>query len=416
MSFFSVPLSGLNASQSALQSISSNLSNVDTDGYKDQNVTFSDLFAQSGVSNGALDPIQTGGGVTTASTTSDFSDGTPTPTGLPSNMALSGNGFFVMQQPNGQIAYSRAGDFTTNNSGELVAPDGSLVMGYSAQNGVVNTTGALAPLQTGVGLTSPATATTSFTAGVNLDATTAVGGTATPSTINTYDSLGKPQVLNVNYTRTAAGWDYTVTVPTSSLAPQTPPVTTPTTQVGGGSLTFDSSGNLTSTAPVAITVPPATDGAAAMNITWNLTDATGKSLVTQTDVASGTANVVQNGSASGTLSDYSIQADGTIQAQFTNGDTSAIGQVALATVTNTQGLQQIGNNLYQVTAGSGLASVGVAGTGGRGSITGGSVEGSNVNEANEFSKLIVAQQAYEANAKAITTFNQVEQATIQIIQ
>ena len=124
MSFFGIPVSGLNASQSALQAVSQNLANSDTDGYKDQSVTFADMFAQSGISNGAGDPIQPGAGVLTSSTTSNFSNGTPTATDIPSNMALQGNGFFVVQQPGGNIAYSRAGDFTQNNQGQLAAPYG----------------------------------------------------------------------------------------------------------------------------------------------------------------------------------------------------------------------------------------------------------------------------------------------------
>ena len=221
MSFFSVPLSGLNASQSALQSISSNLANVDTDGYKDQNVTFNDVFAQTGVSNGALDPIQTGGGVATASTTSDFTAGNAVPTGIDSNMALAGDGFFVVQQPNGQIAYSRAGDFTTNHAGQLVAPDGSLVLGYPAQNGVVQTSAPLQPLQVGTGAVSPAVATTSFSTNVNLQATAAAGAVV-PATISVYDSLGGAHTLSVNFTKgstdLATGtttWNYAITVPTA---------------------------------------------------------------------------------------------------------------------------------------------------------------------------------------------------------
>ena len=200
MSFFSVPLSGLNASQEALKAISSNLANVDTDGYKDQNVSFSDIFAQNGINNGALDPLQVGGGVSVASTTSDFSNGTPTATSIPSNMALSGDGFFVVKQTNGDIAYSRAGDFTTNNAGQLVAPDGSLVLGYPAQNGVINTSAALQPLDTGTGLTTPATATTAFSANVNLNAASATNATAS-SVFNTYDSLGQIQAVTVTYTK-----------------------------------------------------------------------------------------------------------------------------------------------------------------------------------------------------------------------
>jgi len=427
MSFFAVPLSGLNASQSALQSISSNLSNTNTDGYKDQNVTFSDLFAQGGATNGALDPLQVGQGVSTASTTSNFTDGPTTATNISSNMALAGNGFFVLQQTGGGVVYSRAGDFTTSNAGQLVAPDGSLVLGYPAQNGVVQTASALQPLNVGTGLTSPATATTKFNADINLDANTAVGATASPaSTIQTFDSLGALQVLTISYTRTSTGWNYNVTVPTSSLAPPaTPPSTPPgpTTTVTSGTLTFDTSGNLTSPVTaggkpgsISIAVPPLADGSAPLNVSWNLADASGKSTITQTNLASATSNQVSDGSRAGTLKNYSVQADGTVQGLFSNGGTIALGQVAVATVENTQGLQQIGNNLFQVTAGSGQAQVGIAGTGGRATIVGGSVEGSNVNVASEFSKMIVAQQAYQANAKVVSTLNQVSQATLAMIQ
>ena len=422
MSFFSVPLSGLNAAQSSLQTISANLANVDTDGYKDQNVTFSDIYAQTGATNGALDPLQTGGGVNVASVTSDFTAGTPTATGIASNMALTGNGFFVVQQPNGTIAYSRAGDFTQNTQGQLVAPDGSLVLGYPAQNGVVNTAAALQPLSVGSGLTIPGTASTSFSADINLDATTPVGGTAS-SPISVYDSLGQTQNLTINYTNNGSNnWSYTVTVPTSSLAPTNPPSTSATTTVGSGTLSFNSSGVLTSPvtasgapAPISITVPGFADGAAPMNLSWNLADSNGDSTVTQTDLASSTQSETENGSAAGTLSGYSIEADGTIEGQFSSGATQALGQVALANVANTQGLAQIGNNLYQVTAGSGQAQIGIAGTDGLGTILGGNVEGSNVDVATEFSKMIVAQQAYEANAKSVTTFDQVDQAALAML-
>ena len=164
-----------------------------------------------------------------------------------------------------------------------------------------------------------------------------------------------------------------------------------------------------------ISISGLTDGAAPLNLTWNLKDAGGNETLTESSLASTQSSATQNGSPTSTLGTYTIEADGTIAGSIATG-TIALGQVAVATVVNTQGLQQIGSNLYQTTQGSGLASVGIAGTGGRGAIKGGYVEQSNVNEANEFSKLIVAQQAYEANAKAITTFNQVEQATIQIIQ
>jgi flagellar hook protein FlgE len=411
MSSFSIPLSGLNASQAALQSVSANLANVDTDGYKDQNLTFSDVFAQASSSNGAGDPLQTGQGVETASTTSDFTNGNVSSTGIPSNMALSGSGFFVVQQAGGSTAYSRAGDFTTNTNGFLTAPDGSLVMGYPAVDGVVNTAATLQPLQLGSGLVSPAQATTTFGATTNLSATATVG-TVVPATVDVYDSLGAPHILTVDYTKTGTNaWSYSISVPTADTGAGSATIAT-------GNLTFDSSGNLTSpTGTVTgITVPSFTDGAAPMNLTWDLNDSSGNGTLTQSDLASSTSNAVQNGGAAGTLSEYTVQADGTIEGTFSNGTTQALGQVAVATVNNVQGLQQISNNLYQVTAGSGAAEVGVAGAGGRGTITGGSVEQSNVNEATEFSRMIVAQQAYQANAKSVTTFNQIAQATIAMLQ
>ena len=410
MSFFAVPLSGLTASQAQLQSISNNLANVDTDGYKDQSVLFSDLFAKASSVNGANDPIQAGQGVEVGATESNFSNGDPTATGVPSNMALQGDGFFVVQQSNGQVAYTRDGDFTTNATGQLVAPNGALVMGYPATNGVVSTSSPLQPLNVGTGTIIPGSATTQFSVPTNLDSSTAVGGTYS-GIIGVYDSLGNQHTLTINYTKTAANaWSYTITAPTADTGATSPTIAT-------GNLTFDSSGNLTSPtgSVTGITIPSFTDGAAPMNLTWNLADSSGNSLLSQTDIASGsTTTSTQNGTASAALTGYSILTDGTIEGTSANG-TQALGQVAVATVENDQGLSQLGGNLFQVTAGSGPASIGIAGTGSRATITGGSIEGSNVDEAAEFSNMIVAQQAYEANAKSVTTFDQVDQATLQML-
>ena len=410
MSFFSVPLSGLNASQAQLQSISSNLANVDTDGFKDQNTSFADVFAQTGINNGAEDPLQTGQGVTVSATTTDFSDGTVTATGIPSNMALTGNGFFVVRQSNGDVGYTRSGDFTTNSSGQLVAPDGAMVLGYPAANGVISTSAVPQPLQIGTGVIIPASATTQFTSATNLDSSAAVGDTYN-GTVGVYDSLGDQHTLNIDYTKTAANtWSYTISAPTADTGAAS-------STIASGSLTFNSSGQLTSpTGSIpGINIPSFTDGAAPMSLTWNLDSSSGAGLLTQTDIASSTTTTTQDGSASASLSDYSIEPDGTIQGTFSTGATMALGQVAVATVANTQGLEQLGGNVFQVTAGSGSADVGIAGTGGRGTITGGSVEESNVDVASEFSKMIVAQQAYEANSKSVTTFDQIEQATISML-
>jgi len=434
MGSFSTPLSGLTAAQGQLQSVSNNLANINTDGYKDQTLSFADVFSQTGVTNGSGDPLQTGSGVKISDTNSDFTEGSLNVTGTASNMALSGNGFFVTQSASGLPDYTRAGDFTTNKEGQIVTPDGELLLGYPATNGVVSTAAPLGPLQVGTGVTSPTVASTTFNISANLNASSAVGDTAS-STLPVYDSTGSAHSVSVTYTMTGPNtWTYDVTIPSADL---TPAPAGATTTVASGTLNFSSSGVLTSTEPtggtatvpastgISFTVPPAavppaaapilSDGAAPLALTWNL-ETNGGPTITQTATASTTSATSTNGFPSGTLQTYAVQTDGTIEGTFSSGQTLALGQVAVASFSNNQGLVAIGDNNYNATAASGAAVVGVAGTGGRGTVIGGSVEESNVNIATEFAKLIVAQQAYSANAKTITTFNQVSQATIAMLQ
>jgi flagellar hook protein FlgE len=413
MGSFATPLSGLTSAQQQLQSVSNNLANIDTDGYKDQTLTFSDIFAQAGVTNGSGDPLQTGSGVTVSSTTSNFTEGNLNATNIASNMAISGNGFFITQGANGTQDYTRSGDFTTNNAGQLITPSGQLLLGYPAVNGVVSSLATLQPLQVG-SVTSPAVASTTVGITANLNSGTAVGDSAASSSLSVYDALGSPHTLSISYTKTAANtWTYAVTVPSADI---TGGVGT-TTTVGSGTLNFDGSGQLTSTtAVVPISIPNLADGATSPLTIAGPFGTAANPTITQTAAASGTSATSTDGLASGTLTTFTVQPDGTIEGSFTNGPTLALGQVAVASFANTQGLVSIGNNNYQPTAASGGAVIGVAGTGGRGTVVGGNVEQSNVDIATEFAKLIVAQQAYSANAKSITTFNQVSQATLAMIQ
>lgn len=414
MGSFSIPLSGLTAAQDQLQSVSNNLSNINTDGFKDENVLFSDIFAQTGAINGAGDPMQSGLGVVPCATMSNFTDGTLNPTNIASNLALSGNGFFVVQDSSGANQYTRAGDFIANDAGFLTTPGGDMVMGYPATNGVVNTSAPLQPLQVGTGVTTPAVATSSVQVSANLNSDTAVGGSGPTSTLEVYDSLGSQHVLTVSYTKTDANtWTYSVTVPTADLAAGG----TGNTVVGSGTLNFDGSGNLTSTTGVVpMSLPALADGATAPQAISGPFGTAANPTITQTASDSTTSATSQNGYASGTLHSYAVESDGTILGTFSGGASLALGQVAVASFANNQGLSDVGGNNYQATAASGPAVVGSAGSGGRGTIVGGSVEQSNVDIATEFSKLIVAQQAYSANAKSITTFNQISQATLQMLQ
>lgn len=410
MGFFGVPLSGLLASQAQLQAVSNNIANLDTVGFKDQTVSFSDLFAQSSLLDGANNPINTGIGVAASQTSTDFTDVAATPTGIPSNMALSGSGFFVAQTASGGQNYTRAGNFTSNADGVLVTAAGETVMGYPAVNGVVNTSAPLQSLQVGTGSTIPATATTTMSMPANLNSGATTTTTPFSSSIQVYDSLGQPHTLTTSYTKTGTNsWNYAVTIPAADT-------TSGTTLVASGPLTFSNTGVLTSPpGNVPLSITGLADGAADLSIQWDLRDSSGNPVLTQTAGDSASSGKTADGQASGTLSGYTVGADGTITGTYSNTQTRALGQVAVATFYNTQGLVRTGNNNYQASTGSGQASIGIAGTGGRGTITGGAIENSNVDVATEFAKMIVAQQAYQANAKTVTTLDQISQTIIQMI-
>jgi flagellar hook protein FlgE len=266
----STALSGLNAAESALDTISNNLANMNTDGYKSQNTTFADLFYQTLGSSGSGNPIQTGLGVQVTGMSQDFSNGAVASTGISSNMALNGAGFFVIQDASGAQTYTRNGDFTTNSSGQLITLGGQTVMGYPAVNGVVSPNSGLQPINVGAGTTTRAAATSNFSLTTNLNASAAVGDTF-QSPISVFDSLGNSHVLTATYTMSAPGtWNYQITIPSNEIQGGTGTTTT----VGTGSLNFDSSGQLTPpTTPIALAVGPLADGAAALNVNCNLTDA-----------------------------------------------------------------------------------------------------------------------------------------------
>jgi flagellar hook protein FlgE len=410
---FSIPLSGLNAESTALSAIANNLSNQNTIGYKDTSVLFSDLFYQQIGSTGSGDPIQEGAGAEVSSMPSMFTQGTLESTGVPTDAAIQGSGFFIVQNADGSLNYTRAGDFEIDQNNYLVTQSGQQVLGFPAVNGVVNTGAALGPLQIGAGTLSPPTATTSLQMTTNLNADASVGDTfSTPITV--YDSLGTAQTLTFTFTNTGAGaWSYNITIPAAAVGQTGNPVT-----IGTGNLTFDSNGNLLTPAAnvTGITATNLADGASNLNLTWDLYDSNNNPLITQVASPSGTSATEQNGSPSGSLVSFSIGSDGTISGTFSNGQTEALGELALANFGNPDGLQLDGSTDYTPTLASGAPVNGVPGTGGLGTISGGALEESNVDIATEFSNLIVAQRGFEADAKAITTFDQIMQDTIALKQ
>jgi flagellar hook protein FlgE len=404
---FSIPLSGLTAEATALSAIANNLANQNTTGYKDTNVLFSDLFYQNLGTTGSGNPIQLGSGTQVGSMPSNFTQGSVSATGVPTDVAIQGGGFFVVQQ-GGVTSYTRAGDFSVDQNNFLVTTNGQQVLGYPAVNGVVNTGGGVGPLQLGAGTISPPTVTSKVSITTNLNSGANVGDNySTPVTI--YDSLGAAHILTFTFTKTAANaWNYSLAVPPGDSSLPGGVVTT-------GAMTFDGNGNLLTPAAnlTGLSIPGLTDGAKNMTFAWDLYS--GKTpVMTQVAATSSTSSTQQDGSSSGTLTDFSIGADGTVTGSFTNGKTAALGQLALASFADEGGLQNEGSTDFSQTLASGQAVVGVAGTGGRGSLSGGSLELSNVDIATEFANLIVAQRAFEANAKAVTTFDQITQDTINL--
>jgi flagellar hook protein FlgE len=184
-----------------------------------------------------------------------------------------------------------------------------------------------------------------------------------------------------------------------------------------GTLVFDANGNLSSPSSdvSGITFAGLSDAAQTMNLTWDLFGSSGAGTISQVDATSAVASTNQDGYASGQYQSFTIGSDGTVSATFSNGQKLAVGQLALGNVANLQGLQLLGDGDYGTTLASGTASIGTAGSSGLGSIQDGALEASNVNISAEFSNLIIAQRAFEANSKAITTFDTVTQETINMI-
>jgi flagellar hook protein FlgE len=411
MPSFATALTGLESNNTALNTIANNLANMSTVGYKDQTDQFSTLFYQQ-LNGGVNGGVQVGVGTQVATTETNFSDGGPSATGQSTDMALQGNGFFVINE-NGRQELTRAGNFVLSKDGALQTTSGASVMGYPAVNGSISLGSGVQPIVLPLGETLAAQQTGSMNIQANLDASAGIG-TSVPAPVTLYDSLGGAHQATVTFTKTAVNttppsaiWSYNIALPAGEA----------TGSAGTtGTLTFDGAGNLTSpTGTVSgISFTGLSDGASNMNFSWNLGGAAG-SAITQTASSSNVASATQDGYASGSYQDFSVDGNGIVDASFSNGQKEIIGQVAVASVANMQGLQATNNTAYLATLASGSAVIGTAGTAGNGTIEGSALESSNVDVSTEFSALIVAQRAFEANSKTVTTFDQATQEAINMI-
>jgi len=622
MPSFFIPLTGLGADSTALNTIANNLANMSTTAFKAQTTNFADLFYQQFGSTGSGDAIQGGVGVKVASNNTDFTQGSYNTSGTTaSDVALNGSGFFVVGNGASNV-YTRDGAFSLNTNGNLVTADGLTVMGYPAVNGVVNTTAPITAVNIPVGQVEQPQATSTLGMTANLNSNAAVGSSF-PGEVTVYDSLGNAYQATVTFTKTGTNqWSYNVALPDSMQAPpatastvtfgvptasstplagittvnynfgssggavatvdpstamtitgptavagvnattaapavaagetvaayaaalqaavtaagitgvtvnstaggqlsivgagvttagaviqteaaktinytfgsnggstatvdpgsnlaitglnaagSTETITAPAVTAGetvaayaaalqaavtatgitginvssaggvlsitgsnmtttgtvvqdpvaslasNGTLTFDSSGNLAtpSTNIGGITFSGLSDGASTLNLQWDLYGLNGKGSISQTVAASEVSTTTQNGYPSGQYQSFAIGSDGTVTASYSNGKQQAVGQLALANVTNLEGLVLQGNGEYATTLASGPAQIGISGTAGLGTVQDSALEQSNVNISAEFSNLIIAQRAFEANAKSVTTFDTVTQDTINMV-
>ncbi len=415
MSSFSIALSGLTADSDALDVVGNNMANLNTTGYKDSTVSFYDLLQQS-VAGGST---QIGGGVSAPQTERVFTQGSIQATGGNFDAAINGNGFFVIQNPAGATLYTRAGNFQLNSQGALITATGQMVQGWSAQNGVVNTSGPTGDITIPSNALQTPSASQNMSLSINLNAGGVVGepsGTFSTS-IQVVDSLGETHDLSVTFTEASPGnWNYEVDIPGADLSSGTPGTPSAVTT---GALTFDANGNLTSpTAPaqVPLSITGLADGANDMAINWNLaTDlGTGTPLVTQYAATSAVSASNQDGVPASQVTQVSIANGGAITAQFSDGNQVVVGQIALASVSNPDSLIAVGQNNYEVGADTATPVIGIPGTGTLGAVDGGSLETSTVDIATEFTNLIVYQNSYEANSKVISTLDQMTQNLLNL--
>jgi len=407
-------LSGLSGASNALDVIGNNIANANTVGFKSSTAQFADMYANSVATS---TNTQIGIGTSLNAVEQNFGQGTINTTNSSLDVAINGNGFFQMSN-NGVTTYSRDGTFQRDKNGYIIDSQGRNLMGYAANNGGVINTAQTVPLQAPTTNISP-TATTKISAQFNLNSQDTVP-TKTPfsatdnttynysTSIQVYDSLGGSQAVNMYFVKSAAGtWEAYAGVQGGA-----------TTDLG--TVNFNSSGTIQSTTTGTPPTPttsvgqfqftvPNTDGSATpQSLTLDLTG------TTQYGGKDGVNNLAQDGYASGTLTTYTIGADGKLTGNYSNGQTAVLGQIALANFNNPNGLVNLGGNQYAESSASGVPQISAPGSTNHGTLQGSALENSNVDLTSQLVNLITAQRNYQANAQTIKTQQTVDQTLINL--
>ena len=436
----SIGVSGLRSHQTRLDTVSNNIANSSTTAFKRQRAAFSEELGQAILGVGrtaggsAINPSKVGRGVSVASVDRNFGQGSLNDTGIKTDLALNGDGFFVASPEEGaaseQRRLTRAGNFTFNQDGELVTSNGLNVKGWEVNDGKTNT-GELENVRLDPGAQSPAKLTSRAEVGGNLSAD-AKGPSDKPQSSEgdiseissvVYDGQGKAHdvVISFEKTDTDDEWTYTVQDPQSGGGPNGNGVFDGGSDVASGSITFNDDGSVDTisgsdtydkggeTKGVSLDwVADAVEGGSSKSLEINLRDITQYSGSTTSKFQS------QNGNSAGELSDFQFTPEGKLQLNYTNGVQEETYQLAIGDVNNPNGLEQQGDNFFTTTGASGDLQLGRAGRDLQTSVTSGALESSNVDLAKEFSSLIKAQRSYQASSQIITTADEVLNQTVQL--
>ena len=456
-------VSGLQNHQTRMDVIGNNIANINTTGFKRNRVNFQDLIYQQlqGAARptdelGGVNPKEVGLGMSIASIDTLHIQGSLQTTGVQTDLAITGNGFFILDDAGTQL-YTRAGAFSIDADGIMVNPaNGMKVMGWMARDidgyNVIDVSRPVEQLEIPIGGKDAAKATTMINFACNLDkripelpenpSGAQIRDATWSTTIAIYDSFGDKHDLQVEFTRvagTANSWNATVTVDPQNEIPtntsigfgeDAPEAGGPTTFI----VNFSNNGTLLSAEDGAGNVSGGT-GLVQMNVAFDVQNATPNedgtpvrqefvlnlgqvggftNSITQYAEASSTKMVEQDGRTMGYLENFKIDQSGTITGVYSNGTTRSIGQVAMASFANQGGLEKAGDNTFRVSNNSGLANIGPSGIAGKGKIIAGTLEMSNVDMADQFVDMIVTQRGFQANSKTIQTADQLLQELLTL--
>ncbi|MES1192171.1 MAG: flagellar hook protein FlgE [Steroidobacter sp.] len=402
---FGIALSGLSAAQSDLDVTANNIANSETTGFKQSRTEFAELFSSSlqGVSS-----TQSGNGVRVADIAQQFSQGNIQNTSNSLDLAINGSGFFVVSA-GGALQYTRAGAFKSDADGFVVNDAGQRLQVYpTLASGGFNTS-TMTDLQLNTGQSAPSATTTAQTIfNLPANATQPVNGTFDPTdatsynnstSLTMYDSLGAAHTGTLYFVKTAAPNQWTTQLYIDGTAVGT---AQPLTYSNAGVLTTPATGQINFGS-----YTPAT-GAAPLSVNFDF------SQTSQYGNAFGTTSITQNGYTAGQLTGISVDNTGVVQANFTNGQSRALGQVAMVNFPNVQGLQKLDGTKWAETFASGAPLNGSPGVAGFGQLQSGALEASNVDITQQLVNMIVAQRNYQSNAQMISTEKNITQTIIDM--